>query len=139
HVSKPRSAGAAADMTATNRIAFVSSGTPEADAAAESLRTRYGHVPMETASVVVALGGDGLMLQTLHQVMDQGLGIPVYGMNFGSVGFMMNPFSADQLVDRVAAANATDIFPLKMTVRNVAGEMHEALALNEVSLFRTSY
>lgn len=126
-------------MTATNRIAFVSSGTPEADAAAESLRTRYGHVPMETASVVVALGGDGLMLQTLHQVMDQGLGIPVYGMNFGSVGFMMNPFSADQLVDRVAAANATDIFPLKMTVRNVAGEMHEALALNEVSLFRTSY
>src|SRR5690606_5604943 len=85
------------------------------------------------------LGGDGLMLQTLHQVMDQGLGIPVYGMNFGSVGFLMNPFSAEQLVDRVAAANATDIFPLKMTVRNVAGEMHEALALNEVSLFRTSY
>ncbi len=126
-------------MSATDRIAFVSSGTPEADAAAESLRTRYGHVPVEKAGVVVALGGDGLMLQTLHEVMDLGLGIPVYGMNFGSVGFLMNPFSADRLVERLAAANATDIYPLTMTVRNAAGEVHEALALNEVSLFRATY
>lgn len=126
-------------MTATVRIAFVSSGTPEADAAAESLRTRYGHVPMETAGVVVALGGDGLMLQTLHEVMDRSLGIPVYGMNFGSVGFLMNPFSADRLEERLAVANATDIFPLIMNVRDAAGEMHEALALNEVSLFRATY
>lgn len=126
-------------MTATDRIAFVSSGTPEADAAAESLRTRYGHVPVEKAGVVVALGGDGLMLQTLHEVMDLSLGIPVYGMNFGSVGFLMNPFSADRLVERLAEANATDIFPLTMTVRNAAGEVHEALALNEVSLFRATY
>jgi len=126
-------------MTATVRIAFVSSGTPEADAAAESLRTRYGHVPMETAGVVVALGGDGLMLQTLHEVMDRSLGVPVYGMNFGSVGFLMNPFSADRLEERLAVANATDIFPLIMNVRDAAGEMHEALALNEVSLFRATY
>lgn len=124
-------------MSATDRIAFVSSGTPEADAAAESLRTRYGHVPMETADVVVALGGDGLMLQTLHEVMDRGT--PVYGMNFGSVGFLMNPFSAERLVERVNAANATDIYPLAMSVRNAAGEAHEALALNEVSLFRATY
>ena len=126
-------------MTATDRIAFVSSGTPEADAAAESLRTRYGHVPVEKAGVVVALGGDGLMLQTLHEVMDLSLGIPVYGMNFGSVGFLMNPFSAERLVERLAEANATDIYPLTMTVRNAAGEVHEALALNEVSLFRATY
>ncbi|HEY9012331.1 MAG TPA: NAD kinase [Devosia sp.] len=124
-------------MPATDRIAFVSSGTPEADSATESLRTRYGHVQLEKASVVVALGGDGLMLQTLHQVMD--LGIPVYGMNFGSVGFLMNPFSADGLVERLAAANATDIYPLSMTVHDADGHIHEALALNEVSLFRSTY
>src|SRR5215217_7227047 len=115
-------------MPATDRIAFVSSGTPEADVAAESLRTRYGHVPMETADVVVGLGGDGLMLQTLHQVMALARGIPVYGMNFGSVGFLMNPFSAENLVERVAAAKPTDIYPLTMSVRNAAGETHEALA-----------
>ena len=124
-------------MPSTDRIAFVSSGTPEADRAAESLRTRYGNVPLPEAGVVVALGGDGLMLQTLHQVMD--LHIPVYGMNFGSVGFLMNEFSAENLVERIAAANATDIYPLSMTVHNAAGEIHEALALNEVSLFRASY
>lgn len=124
-------------MPATDRIAFVSSGTPEADRAAESLRTRYGNVLLEQADVVVALGGDGLMLQTLHRVMD--LHIPVYGMNFGSVGFLMNEFSAEKLNQRIAAANATDIYALSMTVRNAAGEIHEALALNEVSLFRASY
>jgi NAD+ kinase len=124
-------------MPVTDRIAFVSSGTPEADRAAESLRTRYGNVPLEDAQVVVALGGDGLMLQTLHQVMD--LHIPVYGMNFGSVGFLMNEYSADSLDQRIAAANATDIYPLAMTVHDAAGQIHEALALNEVSLFRASY
>jgi NAD+ kinase len=87
----------------------------------------------------VALGGDGLMLQTLHEVMDLNLGIPVYGMNFGSVGFLMNPFSAERLEERLAAANTTDIYPLTMSVRNAAGETFEALALNEVSLFRATY
>jgi NAD+ kinase len=124
-------------MLATDRIAFVSSGTPEADAAAESLRTRYGNLPLEQAGVVVALGGDGLMLETLHRVMR--LSIPVYGMNFGSVGFLMNGFSADGLVQRLDAAKPTDIFPLSMTVRDAVGATHEALALNEVSLFRASY
>ncbi len=124
-------------MLATDRIAFVSSGTPEADAAAEALRTRYGNLPLEQAGVVVALGGDGLMLETLHRVMR--LSIPVYGMNFGSVGFLMNGFSADGLVQRLDAAKPTDIFPLSMTVRDAVGATHEALALNEVSLFRASY
>src|SRR5690606_26667133 len=117
--------------------AFVSSGTPEADAAAESLRTRYGDVPVDRAQVVVALGGDGLMLQTLHDVMDTGT--PVYGMNFGSVGFLMNPYSTDRLVERLELANSTDIYPLRMTVRTEDGQTHEALALNEVSLFRSTY
>lgn len=124
-------------MPATDRLAFVSSGTPEAEAAAEALRQRYGNRRLEEAGAVVALGGDGLMLETLHQVMD--LRIPVYGMNFGSVGFLMNAFSADNLVERLEKANATDIYPLRMRVRNADGGEHEALALNEVSLFRASY
>jgi NAD+ kinase len=124
-------------MPETDRIAFVSSGTPEADAATESLRTRYGNLPLEQAEVVVGLGGDGLMLQTLHQVMD--LHIPVYGMNFGSVGFLMNAFSVDNLVERLGKANPTDIYPLSMRVHDAQGVNHEALALNEVSLFRASF
>jgi NAD+ kinase len=120
-----------------DRIAFVSSGTPEADAATESLRARYGNLALEDSSVVVALGGDGLMLQTLHDVMD--LHIPVYGMNFGSVGFLMNEFAADGLMERLEAANPTDIYPLSMEVRDASGAVHQALALNEVSLFRTTY
>jgi NAD+ kinase len=124
-------------MPATDRIAFVSSGTPEAEKAAEALRARYGNVPLEEAATVVALGGDGLMLETLHKVM--ALGIPVYGMNFGSVGFLMNAFSVEDLPERLKNAKPTDIYPLKMVVRTAAGDEHEALALNEVSLFRASY
>jgi NAD+ kinase len=115
----------------------VSSGTPEADAAAEALRNRYGEAGLDDASVIVALGGDGLMLQTLHTVMDRRL--PVYGMNFGSVGFLMNDFAADGLVDRLAAAKPTDIYPLEMQVTDASGARHDALAFNEVSLFRASY
>jgi len=125
------------DRFSPNRISFVSSGTPEADVAAEALRNRYGDVGFDNAEVVVALGGDGLMLQTLHRVMDRR--VPVYGMNFGSVGFLMNEFGADKLVDRLKAAKPTDIYPLKMTVTDASGAKHEALALNEVSLFRASY
>jgi len=118
-------------------VSFVSSGTPEADAAAAALRARYGHVPIEAASVVVALGGDGLMLQTLHKVMP--LGIPVYGMNFGSVGFLMNDFGSDRLMERLLAATPTHIYPLQMEVTDAEGDHHTALALNEVSLFRATY
>ena len=124
-------------MPATDRIAFVSSGTPEAEKAAGALRARYGNVPLEEAATVVALGGDGLMLETLHKVM--ALGIPVYGINFGSVGFLMNAFSVEDLPERLKNAKPTDIYPLKMVVRTAAGDEHEALALNEVSLFRASY
>ncbi len=119
------------------RLSFVSSGTAEADAAAARLRARYGDVGPEAAQVVVALGGDGLMLQTLHKVMERH--VPVFGMNCGSVGFLMNEYSDDKLLDRLAAAKPTRITPLQMRAIDTHGQVHEALALNEVSLFRTSY
>ncbi|MEO5806751.1 NAD kinase [Devosia sp.] len=121
----------------SGRIGFVSSGTPEADAAANELRVIYGDTPFSEAAVVVALGGDGLMLQTLHRVMRKG--IPVYGMNFGSVGFMMNALSQIDLLERLAAAQPTQIYPLSMQALDRSGAIHSALALNEVSLFRSSY
>lgn len=119
------------------RVSFVTNGTPEADVAAARLRARYGEHAIEDADVVVALGGDGLMLQTLHRVMS--LNTPVYGMNFGSVGFMMNAFSEDNLKDRLGAAQPTRIYPLSMQVLDTSGKTQTALALNEVSLFRSSY
>lgn len=122
---------------AYEKIAFVSSGTADADRAADALRGRYGDHPLGTADAVVALGGDGLMLQTLHRVLDRD--IPVYGMNFGSIGFLMNSFENDQLSDRLDAAIATRIHPLEMRVRDVDGKEFTALAFNEVSLFRATY
>ena len=122
---------------AANKICFVTNGTPEADAAAARLMQRYGECPIESADVVVALGGDGLMLQTLHRVMR--LGIPVYGMNFGSVGFMMNAFSEEALDERLEAVQRTRIYPLSMQVLDSSGQTRQALALNEVSLFRSTY
>lgn len=116
---------------------FISSETPEALAAAERMRKRYGRFDSDRSDVLVALGGDGLMLQTLHRAMK--LGVPVYGMNFGSVGFMMNPFSDDALEDRIAAAQRTLIYPLAMEAVDISGRRHTALALNEVSLFRSTY
>lgn len=119
------------------KICVVTNETTEAEAAAASLRDAYHDVPLAEADVVVALGGDGLMLQTLHTVMRTST--PVYGMNFGSVGFMMNTFSAEDLEARVAAAQRTRIFPLSMHVTDAAGNRRSALALNEVSLFRSSH
>jgi NAD+ kinase len=118
-------------------ISFVSNGTEDAEAATNALRERYGEAGFDSAEVIVALGGDGLMLETLHRVMDRD--VPVYGMNFGSVGFLMNDYQPDGLRERLAAANATNIHPLRMEVTDEGGERHEALALNEVSLFRASY
>jgi NAD+ kinase len=119
------------------RIHFVSSGTDGAEEAAAGLRQRYGDAGFEAANVLVALGGDGLMLETLHRVMDRS--VPVYGMNFGSVGFLMNEFSPDDLPRRLARAKPTHIYPLAMRVTDASGAVHEALALNEVSLFRATY
>ncbi|WEJ34937.1 MULTISPECIES: NAD kinase [unclassified Devosia] len=119
------------------RIAFVTNETATAEAAAARLRELYGDAPIEDAEIVVALGGDGLMLQTLHRVMTTD--IPVYGMNFGTVGFMMNAYSEDGLEQRLRAAQRTRIYPLSMRVTDSTGTTQSALALNEVSLFRASH
>ena len=119
------------------RIAFVASDVVEATEAAERLREQYGDVPPQDADAIVALGGDGLMLQTLHQHMHSGK--PIYGMNRGSVGFLMNEYREPQLRKRLASAEINVIHPLRMVARGVDGKEHEALAINEVSLFRQRY
>ena len=116
------------------RIAFVASEVAEARSARERLIARYGNAPVGEADAIVALGGDGLMLQTLHKTM--GDGVPIYGMNRGSVGFLMNEYRDDDLVERLAAAEIATIHPLSMLATDRAGKRHKALAINEVSLFR---
>jgi NAD+ kinase len=116
------------------RIAFVASHTPEAREARGQLEKRYGHADPNAADVIVALGGDGLMLQTLHKFMNSGK--PIYGMHRGTVGFLMNEFSVDGLIERITAAHKTIIHPLVMHARDVHGQTHEHRAINEVSLFR---
>ena len=120
-----------------DKIAFLSSGTPEADKAAARLRKAYGEASPEEADVVVALGGDGLMLQTLHRFM--GVYKPIYGMNRGSVGFLMNEYHTTGLRERIAAAQASIIHPLIMRATTVDGRIEIARAINEVSLLRQSY
>ncbi len=117
-------------------IAFVASRTPEARAAYDKLEALYGNAKPADADVIVALGGDGMMLQTLHKFMTSGK--PIYGMHRGTVGFLMNDFSEDDLTLRLAAAQLTVIHPLKMQVRDAGGRTHEHYAINEVSLFRQS-
>jgi NAD+ kinase len=119
------------------RFAFVASPISEAQDARDRLAARYGEVPPETADVIVALGGDGLMLQTLHRFMTSGK--PIYGMHRGTVGFLMNEFREDGLAERLSAAKQTVIHPLVMKARDAAGITHEARAINEVSLFRQTY
>jgi NAD+ kinase len=117
-------------------IAFVASQTPEAREAYAKLEKRYGNADPAKADVVVALGGDGLMLQTLHKFMNSGK--PIYGMHRGTVGFLMNEFVEERLAERIAAAHITVIHPLVMQARDAQGRTHEHRAINEVSLFRQS-
>jgi NAD+ kinase len=119
------------------RIAFVASDTPSAQKARRLLVHRYGDATPDSADVIVALGGDGLMLSTLQRFMNSGK--PIYGMHRGTVGFLMNEFSDKQLVERLAAAHVTVIHPLLMRARDATGRVHRHRAINEVSLFRQSY
>ncbi len=114
-------------------LSFVAATTPAAQEARARLVGRYGDAG-EAAEVVVALGGDGMMLETLHRQLVEGR--PVYGMNFGSVGFLMNAYAEDDLPARAAAANPTRLHPLRMCATTADGGIEEALALNEVSLLR---
>jgi len=117
-------------------VAFVASQTPEASEASARLEKRYGNREPKAADVIVALGGDGLMLQTLHDFMKSGK--PIYGMHRGTVGFLMNDYSEDDLVARINAAHITVIHPLLMRAHDSQGRAHEHHAINEVSLFRQS-
>jgi NAD+ kinase len=119
-----------------HKIHFVASDAPEAQAMLARLRERYGDAGAEDATVIVALGGDGFMLQTLHAFLDRR--IPIYGMNLGSVGFLMNICGEDGLPKRIEAAEATKIRPLLMTTVSPKGES-TALAFNEVSLLRQTH
>jgi len=114
------------------KLHFIASSTETAAAAAQVLSARYGHVPVRDAEVIVALGGDGLMLSVMHQ----NRGLPVYGMNRGTVGFLMNAYCEDDLPARIRAAEETVINPLAMTAGTTDGHEHCALAINEVSMLR---
>ena len=116
------------------RIAVVASDRPEAIDAAEKLSRLYGAVSEEEADVVVALGGDGFMLEVLHRNLASRR--PIYGMNRGSVGFLMNDYREDGLLDRISKAEQAVIHPLSMTAIDADGVEHKALAINEVSLLR---
>lgn len=115
-------------------IHFTAAQSDDAHRALTALTHRFGQVPKDAADVIVALGGDGFMLQTLHGT--QALNVPVYGMNRGTVGFLMNSYTSDELLDRLAEAEEAVINPLVMTATTRDGTRIEALAINEVSLLR---
>ncbi|MCK9489638.1 MAG: NAD kinase [Xanthomonadales bacterium] len=116
------------------RLAFVAARTQAAQAAHAALRERYGECSAEQAQVIVALGGDGMMLHTLHR--HGALGKPFYGMKLGTVGFLLNRFDDAGLVERIERANATELVPLQMRAQSESGGSVTALAFNEVSLLR---
>ena len=116
------------------RIAFLASEAPIAQDALTDLSARHGNAPLAEAQYIVALGGDGFMLQTLHATQD--LDAPVYGMNRGTVGFLMNLYDGDNLIRRLQEAEEEIVNPLSMIAESADGSMHEALAINEVSLLR---
>lgn len=117
-----------------SKIAFVSSGTPQSERALARLAERYGNVAVEDADVIVALGGDGFMLRTLHTNMSRG--VPIYGMRLGSVGFLMNVYREDDLVEHLRQAELVSLHPLRMEAITAEGEAVTASAINEVSLLR---
>lgn len=121
-------------MTARRTLSFHASERPKAQEALADFRSRYGHVPDAEADVIVAIGGDGFMLETLRTAMSTAK--PVYGVNCGTVGFLMNDFALEGLDRRIAEAEPATIHPLVMTATTMSGEKSEALAINEVSLFR---
>lgn len=128
-----------ADMAAPGaarlrRIAFAASPTALAQGARARLAARYQDTPAERADVIVCLGGDGFMLETLHRTL--GRTVPVYGMNCGSIGFLMNEYDEDDLPARLDRAQPARLHPLRMHAVTATGRVEEALALNEVSLLR---
>ncbi len=121
-------------MTTAKAITFLASEAAAAQEALARLCGRYGTVPVEQAEVIVALGGDGFMLQTLHGIGARD--IAVYGMNCGTIGFLMNEYEEEGLFERLSEAEETVINPLRMRAEAAGGAVHEALAINEVALLR---
>src|SRR5262245_7090987 len=120
----------------TIRLAFVSAATPTARAVKKRLEKRYGGVTPAQADIIVALGGDGLMLQTLHRNMRRHT--PIYGMNLGTVGFLMNTYREGGLLQRLKKARQVTLTPLRMLAVDKRGRISEVTAINEVSLLRSS-
>jgi NAD+ kinase len=116
------------------RLGCIASKLPAAQEGRAALKRCYPLVPVERADVIIALGGDGLMLHSMHKYL--ALGVPIYGMNRGTVGFLMNHFSEEDLIARVQAAKAEILHPLQMVATSTAGTEHRLLAFNEVSLIR---
>ena len=115
-------------------IAFVASNAPKAQMALTRMVELYGQYEANKADVIVVLGGDGFMLETLHQQFDQP--VPVYGMNLGTVGFLLNNFKEEGLKERLAKAQRVHLHPLRMRAKLISGETLEASAINEVALMR---
>lgn len=123
-------------MSDEMRRALVVSPTQAAKAAEERLRATYDFVPVEEAEMIIALGGDGYMLQTLHAMLEARRIVPVFGMNLGTVGFLMNEWRLERLEQRLEAAKMFKVNPLRMIVDTVDGERFSIPAINEVSLLR---
>src|ERR1700741_3089651 len=118
------------------RLAFVSAATPTARSVKTRLEKRYGAVTPAQADIIVALGGDGLMLQTLHRNLRRRT--PIFGMNLGTVGFLMNTYRVSGLPARLRKARHVSLTPLRMVATDERGKTHEVVAINEVSLLRSS-
>ncbi len=116
------------------RLGFLAADTPGAARALDDLKARYTSVDADAADVVVALGGDGFMLEVLHRFIDRE--VSIYGMNLGTVGFLLNAFTVDDLIDRIAGAMAVDLYALRMRAERASGGEMRGLAINEVSVFR---
>ena len=123
-------------MSHYEKIAFIASDHSGADDVRAAMIVRYGDASLEEADCIVALGGDGLMLETLHRTM--GRAIPIFGMHLGSIGFLMNRLDSENLLERLDAAQLTLLHPLQMVATNMDGEAFNAVAINEVSLLRQS-
>ena len=119
------------------RIAFVAGDSDVAQASLRRLRDRYASKSVEEADIIVALGGDGFMLETLHKNRERG--VPIYGMNRGTIGFLMNSYDEEDLLQRIEDADVTTLYPLRMEARRQSGEQLELLAINEVSMLRQTH
>jgi len=120
--------------TVSSRIGFRAADTPEAQEALSNLTALYGDASNSEADILVVLGGDGFMLETLHSIMERP--VPIYGMNLGTVGFLLNEYRHEQLTERLANAVSVALHPLRMRAQMRSGVIEDGLAINEVSLFR---